>query len=100
MDCEALIRGYDMPPKARQALVGRLLRAMTDEKTTARTLTSITRALMQVERVRLEAARFDADTKETTTEGDPEAALRAMRDDPEYLDYLRERALDADNAGT
>lgn len=96
MDARAIIDGYDMPPQARKTILARLLRVVADEGSSKREVSTAARALLSVERCRLEAIKLEiaAESSDQQIDGtDPEEALRIMRNDTEYVEYLRQKAL-------
>lgn len=96
MDAKALIEGWDMPPQARRASIARMIRTVSDPNSKPREAIAAHKALLAVDRLRMQAAAIDSPQAITTT--DPEEARRALREDPGYLEYMRAKALAEDNA--
>jgi hypothetical protein len=99
MIARALIDDWDMPSGVRRASIARMAEVLKDKNAKRREVNAAVRALVAVERVRLDAMKIVGEQGQAMGLVDPEEARRAMREDPDYLDYLRQRAIDTDEGG-
>jgi hypothetical protein len=99
MIARALIEDWDMPPAVRKAAIARMVEVLRDKNAKRREVTAAARVLLNVDRVRLDGMKFVGEQMQVGTLTDPEEARRAMREDPEYIEYLRRKAVEQDEDG-
>lgn len=93
MEARAIVEGWEMPPQMRRAILAKFGRKLQNPEIKTRELATINRALMQIERVRMQAMELAGESDSAPAPHDPEEALRTLRDDEGYLEYLRQKAL-------
>jgi len=96
----ALVDGWDMPNEVRAGCVRRMAEVVRAKgKYKPREVNAAVRALISMDKLRLEGMKVVGEQMQVGTLTDPEEARRAMREDPEYIEYLRRKAVEQDEDG-
>lgn len=92
-DLRCLIDDYELPKATALGVTARVNQQLARRDLTARETATVVRAVVSVQRLRLDAmALYQPPVDASDIPADREEALAALREDPDYLDYLREKA--------